>query len=1307
MCREVNPGIVVKPGKLNAGDRIVGVDGTDITKMSLSEAVSQLKNSFTNAFHRFVLDVRSHNGFHPLNAKDNEDGISNGSNDSGGFKPGAKPSEPRKIESNHPKCTDFTQSFSSTDCSEPLVIEDSSSSSRSRSWSFGLEKPNISLKGALPDGIGHSNEKMPPAPELSQPSSSLLTDKSFSEYDSLSSSGYVVKCSVSVQTTATSMEGSSSLVCEEFVSDSFPSGTTIYTSEPLSTDSTDEIEEDCLLGSTVNSKSMDGTDLPELISSTLQDPMHTIWQVKTRTFSVGKLPNGKLGFKYKIKSYRLRSGGSSIYDLYTLVEDVSPASPAYGILLPGDNILSVDGQPISSTGEQDADLKMLVSRISQTMHETQENEVKIVIQRPEGLTARNKPKSGQQTDISSSSDQKQASDTSVLEVSSIRPNISADDSQQGLPPKPHGEAPEIPLRRKELEKLARLSKSAPTESWENCAKDERNKTSRDNVSKCISSTDKSDVSTVNRIDNDNGDNAAPVKRPSRRRKNSFKKGHRRGPSWPIVVEPALTGSANSGSSGSRHKNQRSKSPSSYSTRSRYKYNSESKILRKRAVKQVEEAYRSAAKEKLARVPFLKCFVLGQNTTETVKTILNIQDLKPNSSDNISDTYEMSVSQTDSDFSFKTNPKCIRKIQPSLIAGFIAQKMLQLCPKQETKDIAKELCQSNKDVHAIPHVLIGKQMLDFTGSSSEVQLQFLAVHNDKFSNFASRTFYTCHCMFVISLDYQEYIKDSETVLEETCNQITEIISYAGNQVPIFLVLHASDKTTKEDIEKLGSYFDNYFMNVLMYSKTSNLPLFVLPSACAKPNACCDDSQELQQMIGKVSIKQTFIQKQYCLSSLMVQQELERTVTGYDRFKSVAGLKALIQSVCGIDDLGDLELVLEYLHQSGSLVWKGCIDKISSKISSLVNHFALVQPHSLITYLEKLAYLPLKSEQDPPTRSNWNQLATTGYVNEGFVEEHILKKFYDAKEMLAFLQAMKFVYTTDDDQSCGVMLQDMPQRICFIPYHMPKSLPPLEDDNDNYYMVINFHGLLSDHAFMLLLLGCRELCIEFGGEGTLCLTSSVFDCPDFWFQLTADKASSQVSVLLRCNSSNLAQFSKLIKDLVNMRFSLWFPLPTVEHRTSNQLRKDSDCSNPDLNQSNQLALSCKETVESSDKLSLKDFSGQTGGLRKAEKNQSVILSTKLRDVPLTLWKSITMALDVPKPFGSDWTGVAGHLGKTCNQVSLYARQPSPCSCLLQEWSQSSNATIRDLLDILEQPDMDRVDIVEDVIQKWLSDKMDTHL
>lgn len=131
----------------------------------------------------------------------------------------------------------------------------------------------------------------------------------------------------------------------------------------------------------------------------------------------------------------------------------------------------------------------------------------------------------------------------------------------------------------------------------------------------------------------------------------------------------------------------------------------------------------------------------------------------------------------------------------------------------------------------------------------------------------------------------------------------------------------------------------------------------------------------------------------------------------------------------------------------------------------------------------------------------------------MEEHILKKFYDAKEMLAFLQAMKFVYTTDDDQSCGVMLQDMSQRICFIPYHMPKSLPPLGDDNDNYYMVINFHGLLSDHAFMLLLLGCRELCIEFGGEGTLCLTSSVFDCPDFWFQLTGDKASSQVSVLLR--------------------------------------------------------------------------------------------------------------------------------------------------------------------------------------------------
>ncbi|KAL8620715.1 hypothetical protein ACOMHN_067278 [Nucella lapillus] len=92
---------------------------------------------------------------------------------------------------------------------------------------------------------------------------------------------------------------------------------------------------------------------------------------------------------------------------------------------------------------------------------------------------------------------------------------------------------------------------------------------------------------------------------------------------------------------------------------------------------------------------------------------------------------------------------------------------------------------------------------------------------------------------------------------------------------------------------------------------------------------------------------------------------------------------------------------------------------------------------------------------------------------------------------------------------------------------------------------------------------------------------------------------------------------------------------------------------------------------------------------------ILDTPLNALPLGLHARICDLLDVPHVLGNDWTALAGHLGKTVQEVALLKfRAPrDPCDALLQDWAcRQPDVTLRHLLHVMQR--MTRLDVIKTI-------------
>ncbi|XP_070557809.1 uncharacterized protein [Ptychodera flava] len=113
----------------------------------------------------------------------------------------------------------------------------------------------------------------------------------------------------------------------------------------------------------------------ELYDITLEEPHLIVWDDPSKGIEIDRDADGKLGFRYKEVQNK-----ENPWEVFTLVKEVFPNSPALGSLQKGDRILSVNGQHLQDTRKG--------INTASIVHRSQGETVRIIIQRPKGLRER-------------------------------------------------------------------------------------------------------------------------------------------------------------------------------------------------------------------------------------------------------------------------------------------------------------------------------------------------------------------------------------------------------------------------------------------------------------------------------------------------------------------------------------------------------------------------------------------------------------------------------------------------------------------------------------------------------------------------------------------------------------------------------------------------------------------------------------------------------------------------------------------------------------------------------------------------------
>ncbi|XP_077981713.1 uncharacterized protein LOC144436734 [Glandiceps talaboti] len=87
----------------------------------------------------------------------------------------------------------------------------------------------------------------------------------------------------------------------------------------------------------------------------------------------------------------------------------------------------------------------------------------------------------------------------------------------------------------------------------------------------------------------------------------------------------------------------------------------------------------------------------------------------------------------------------------------------------------------------------------------------------------------------------------------------------------------------------------------------------------------------------------------------------------------------------------------------------------------------------------------------------------------------------------------------------------------------------------------------------------------------------------------------------------------------------------------------------------------------------------------------LSTRLSNLPPSLYRNICNQLNVNQLLSGDWKDLAGELGLTSEDVQIIDVHRNPCEAVLRHWSKSDQDTVRNLIEILRRPTMSREDLV----------------
>ncbi|XP_070562804.1 uncharacterized protein [Ptychodera flava] len=582
------------------------------------------------------------------------------------------------------------------------------------------------------------------------------------------------------------------------------------------------------------------------------------------------------------------------------------------------------------------------------------------------------------------------------------------------------------------------------------------------------------------------------------------------------------------------------------------------------------------------------------------------------------------------------------------------------------------------------------------------------------------FLASHAIYLLVFNLKEATQDKYKQLNRILFWFNSISIHAKDKDSvIFLVGTHRDSVGLSDQEDIDQYLSEKlyanFCDRLKVNPNRRLVFMV-------ENSVVNDTEmsRMKTLISSIIHEAEYMTREYPIKYLNFyklilnkrnkdkSRYLSQIISSYTDVGQDASKKCGITSEDGIQDL------LSFFHRAGEIIYQ--------PDDPVLEQYVVFDPQLLVDIMKVLMNIPPRDKRSQKVSPYWLKLEQHGVLHSSLIK-HIIKPFNVPMNVIISL-------LTAYDLICPILQQptETTDKLFSVPCLMPHysimkegdSDTVLEDwwisseDEETYYF--DFGYLRPDAVFSRLLARClnedqvrdqsrkREV---FRDVGKFIVDSELLVKLELKHHLPQQNLI-KVTVQRPIGTDSRKCITWLIdhvktirrRDFKYLKFKFGVLCPNQHHTYSENERKlhivelasQPDCKLRETGSFNFLCESQNYVMEV--------FKSRNTPRTGTHDTIVAVMHPdgKVIDMPPTLHKKICNNLNVESVVAGDWRDLAAEIGCSMEEVRVFSSSRNPCGEVLHYWSTRCPVTIKELIEVLQRPSLDRKDLVS-LIEKHI--------
>ncbi|XP_071960416.1 uncharacterized protein [Antedon mediterranea] len=626
------------------------------------------------------------------------------------------------------------------------------------------------------------------------------------------------------------------------------------------------------------------------------------------------------------------------------------------------------------------------------------------------------------------------------------------------------------------------------------------------------------------------------------------------------------------------------------------------------------------------------------------------------------------------------------------------------------------------VNYFAEVLDSRQNFAFRGQSfggtfhQNVRLEVVALKEGHLTESCSQILLCKHAIYAIQFSVEQFLADSESVLETIQKHLCKIKCYVSTKVRVYLI-GTQNSNISCNVHDIGRTLHNRFCvsygNMLQYDALTNAPCFIVKltrynqrklisesfDSFSDNNMLLEmyddhfgedfhlyDMQVVKNHISKVALRQGFVDASYPYRYLQLHKRVHDLRD--------QGLKFQLQNNFILNCM-DVNSCLTYLHDSGDILNTGNLVFSSSTPNGLI----MLDRQHLLRNACTISNAPLESLCHPNYYDGWQNLKTSACAEKKF-----LSQLVDGVHKVELLESMNVIHCLKRNDVCGAN-NNHSDDVYLVPIYLKQhfELDPFLKRQFHHQLCVDFNGIIPDGLFLrsaiLMIQKLQQSDWQFLSHNALQV--SMRGCCEFIIESDSRKG------VINIHATWFGTYSPLnLLNLVTEVFTAISPQRTLIGPPCPLSCDECHKRDGDNRQTHVIDLS---------KYSM--YNGLYCGSEHIDNDEHVApwiqkkpanvicqipdstmkclsLKTRLMDLPTKVTNIIEDNMNYDDPLNRNWKGLASILGYTCRKAKMLENYPNKTGKLLQDFAKQGGVTLGKMFNLLKHEELRRFDIIEDI-------------